>query len=264
MTWENILINKMNRFPLFLSLGLLFVCAYAYAEDSLDQAVNTTIQTNDQSAKTQENIDQLDDSTRDMLQEYRNTLQQLESIKTYNAQLEKLIGKQSENLKTIKQQMNSVDETQQNIVPMMLKMVDVLDQFISLDIPFHHQERSDRINSIKELMDRPDVSLPEKYRRVMEAYQIEMEYGRTIDTYTDNIIKDGKNYTVNILRIGRLALLFQTMDEKESGYWDNEDKKWKDISTDYNESISQGILMAKKQAPPDFFTIPVAAPEHQQ
>jgi hypothetical protein len=98
----------------------------------------------------------------------------------------------------------------------------------------------------------------------MEAYQIEMEYGRTIDTYSDNIVKDGKNYAVNILRIGRVALLYQTLDERECGYWDKVQKVWKGLPDNYNASIAEGILIADKQSPPDFINVPVSAPEHKQ
>ena len=40
----------------------------------------------------------------------------------------------------------------------------------------------------------------------MEAYSIEGEYGRTIETYEDAIEIDGEEKVVNILRIGRILL----------------------------------------------------------
>ena len=110
-------------------------------------------------------------------------------------------------------------------------------------------------------MDRPDVSLPDKYRRIMEAYQIEMQYGRTIDTMTETITTNDAPVTVEVLRIGRLSIFYQTLDGTESGYWDKQEKKWSTLSDDYNRSIAQGIQIAKKQAPPDLIKLPITAPE---
>lgn len=250
--------------PVYLLFCLLPAFAYAGTGEALDTAISDTVKTNKDARESQQTIDKLADETTDMLQEYRNTLQQIDSLKTYNDQLEKLISNQKESLATIRKQLNNVEQTQRNIIPLTLNMVSVLGEFIRLDMPFHVEERKTRVKTITEMMDRPDVSLPYKYRRIMEAYEIEMEYGRTIDTYSDNIVKDGKNYTVNILRIGRVALLYQTLDGKECGYWDKVQKIWTGLPDDYNASIAEGILIADKQSPPDFINVPVSAPVHKR
>ena len=264
-TQENFPVPFMKISRIIFCISALCIPAWGQAGTAtLDTAIEETVKSNEESYQSQKTIDKLADETTDMLQEYRNTLQQIDSLQTYNTQLEKLISTQKKSIATIRKQFNNIEQTQRNIIPLTLKMVSTLDEFIRLDMPFHVNERETRVNIIREMMDRPDVSLPDKYRRIMEAYQIEMEYGRTIDTYSDNIVKDGKNYAVNILRIGRVALLYQTLDGKECAYWDKVEKAWKGLPDDYNASIAEGILIADKQSPPDFINVPVSAPEHKQ
>ena len=244
-----------------LSFWLLMITSSAsFAENKLQTAVEETLETHTQAKQSQQNIDEYADNTKDMLHQYRSTLRKIDSLRTYNDQLDKLTAKQLETIDSLSDQINSIAETQQNIVPLLLRMIEVLEEFVSLDAPFLQEERIARVNLIKNMMDRPDVSLPDKYRRIMEAYQIEMEYGRTIDTITETIQTNNTPSTVEILRIGRLSIFYQTLDGKESGYWDKQDNQWKSLSENYNRSIAQGIQIAKKQAPPDLIKLPIAAP----
>ena len=244
-----------------LSLWLLLITSStSFAESKLQTAVDVTLETHAQAAQSQQNIDEYADKTKEMLHQYRATLRKIDSLRIYNDQLDKLTANQLETIDSLSDQINSIAETQQNIVPLLLRMIEVLEEFVSLDAPFLQEERTARVNIIKNMMDRPDVSLPDKYRRIMEAYQIEMDYGRTIDTITETIHINNTSSTVEILRIGRLSIFFQTLDGKESGYWDKQDNQWKSLSDDYNRSIAQGIQIAKKQAPPDLIKLPIAAP----
>lgn len=262
LTRENILLYLMKFIRTIICLFVLCLCPPVLAADeALDQAISDTVKTHEEAEKTQQTIDKLADSTQDMLQEYRNTLQQTDSLKSYNNQLEKIITNQEETLVSVKRQLDSVEGTQRNIVPLMLRMVAVLGEFIHLDMPFLREERMARQEILQEMMDRSDVTLPDKFRRVMEAYQIEMGYGRTIATGNETILMDGKQYTVNTLRIGRLAYLYQTLDGKESGYWSKQSGGWEKLPKDYNASIAEGILIADRQAPPNLFKIPVPAAE---
>jgi len=257
--------NLVKFFPGCCSLLMCITGLHpgaAMAEGPLETAIQNTVAGNEEARQSQSQIDKLDDQTRDVVQEYRATLEQTDSLSIYNGQLEKLIKKQQEDLASIANQMRDVDETQRNIVPLMLRMIDVLEKFMALDMPFLMKERTARLQTIREIMDRPDVTVPEKFRRIMEAYQIELEYGRTLEAMSDTIDLYGAYSTVNLLRIGRIALLYQTLDGKSSGYWDKKDKTWKKLDSDYNKSIRRGIQIARRQSTPDFFTIPLAAPEN--
>ena len=249
------------KFTLLSFCLLMISSTISFAENKLQTAVEETLETHAQAKKSQQKVDEYADDTKDMLHEYRATLRKIDNLKTYNDQLERLTAKQLETAESLSDQINSIAETQQNIIPLLLRMIETLEEFILIDAPFLQEERLARIDLIKGMMDRPDVSLPDKYRRIMEAYQIEMEYGRTIDTITETIKINNASSTVEILRIGRLSIFYQTLDGKESGYWNKQNNVWETLTDDYNRSIAQGIQIAKKQAPPDLIKLPVTAPE---
>lgn len=240
-----------------LILGLILSNVSAAETEPLKSAVETKLQAQKDVVTSQKKVDSLVEQTRDSAQEYRDAIRKSDSLNTYNTQLAKLIKQQKNDLSAIQRQLDNVEETQRNIVPLMLKMIDTLEKFVSLDLPFLLVERQQRIAFLKEIMDRPDVTLPDKYRRIMEAYQIEMEYGRTIETYTDTVKMDGREYTVDILRVGRLLITFQTLDGVQSGLWDKESKSWQKLPSEYNRSIHLGLQIAKKQAPPELIKLPV-------
>jgi Protein of unknown function (DUF3450) len=240
-----------------LILSIISINIQAAETDPLKSAVETRLQGQEDLVKSQKQVDTLVDQTKDAAQQYRDAIRKSDSLETYNNQLAKLIKQQKVDLASIQRQLDNVEETQRNIVPLMLKMIDTLDKFVSLDLPFLKEERQQRIAFMKEIMDRPDVTLPDKYRRIMEAYQIEMEYGRTIETYTDTVKMDNQEYTVDVLRVGRLLIAFQTLDGSQSGLWDKESKSWQKLPSEYNRPINKGLQIAKKQAPPELIKLPV-------
>jgi hypothetical protein len=129
-------------------------------------------------------------------------------------------------------------------------------------VPFLKAERNKRVQTLKETMSRADVSTAEKYRRVLEAYSIEMEYGRTLEAYEDKleVADGGEPRTVNFLRIGRTALLYQTLDGDETGYWDIDKKAWV-VDNGYEDDVASGIKVARKVTAPDLLIAPVRAAE---
>ena len=229
------------------------------AEKTLGDAVETKIEAQEESVKSQNTIDKLTDETRDMVQVYRNAIRKTESLNSYNQQLAKLVKQQKLSLNSIQRQIENAEETRRSIVPFINKMITTLEKFVRLDLPFLLDERRQRVSTLKQIVNLPDITLPDKYRRVMEAYQIEIEYGRTIEAYNDTITVDGKEYTVEILRVGRLLMTFQTSDGALSGIWNKHSKAWRKLPSEYNRSINQGLLIAKKQAPPELIKLPVTA-----
>lgn len=162
---------------------------------------------------------------------------------------------------SFEQQRAEIEETHREIVPLMIRMIDRLGQFVTLDRPFLRAERLGRVEALRKLMERADVSFAEKYRRVMAAYEVEAAYGRTIEASTGRLDREGNRRSVHFLRIGRLALFYLSLDGTEAGYWDAREKSWKTLPKDYLRSIEQGLRIAKKEAPPDLLRLPIPAPE---
>ncbi len=208
---------------------------------------------------SQQKIDSLADQTADMVTKYRQALSETESLKKYNAQLAIQVKSQGERLTAMKQQLIDIQGTQRDVLPLMQKMVDTLEQFVKLDIPFLIEERTKRVGTLKELMARADVSTSEKYRRILEAYQIEMEYGRTLEAYDGKLGEGEDAKTVQFVRMGRVSLMYQTPDGELTGYWDATQKKWVEDSS-YSHDTREAIRVAKKQGAPDLLWMPVPAP----
>ncbi len=232
-----------------------WIATEAFAQEGkVNSVISEQIKAEQAAQASQKRITQLDDEATGMLADYRQMITEAQGLKVYNEQLAAQVKSQDEEVATMSQQIGEIETTSREVLPMMTKMLDTLDQFVKLDIPFLPEERAGRLATLKEMMTRADVSLSEKYRRIVEAYQVEMEYGRTLEAYEGKV----EEKTVQFLRAGRVALLYQTLDGKETGYWDVASKSWK-VDNSYNEAILAGLKVAKKQSAPDFIRVPVPA-----
>jgi len=212
------------------------------------------------SAATQERIDGLDDETQKLLAEYRRVKNETESLRTYNEQIAAQIPSQVEEMQQLERQLQEVEATSRDVLPLMQRMLATLQQFVELDLPFLPEERKKRVNTLLEMMDRANVSISEKFRRIVEAYQIEMEYGRTLEAHEGKLGEGDQARTVQFLRVGRVALMYQTLDQKETGYWDGEKKAWV-VDNEYKSAFAKNIAVAKKLGAPDLLVVPVPAPK---
>merc|ERR1712000_201999 len=143
-------------------------------------------------------------------------------------------------------------------------MIKTLDEFVQLDIPFNLEQRQERVAKLEALMDDANVTVSEKYRKILEAYQIEMQYGNAVSASTGNIEKDGEELSVNFLRVGRLSYVYLTVDGKHGAYWDKTSDKWVDLPDSYLDSVDSAINMAKGVATQELFKVPVPATEAAQ
>ncbi|HEC60294.1 MAG TPA: DUF3450 domain-containing protein [Methylophaga sp.] len=243
----------------WLVASLLTAIPLISQSGSLENAIDSQVKTDVSAQQSQKKIDGLADETTQLLDEYRETLRQTESLRTYNDQLDKIVSSQQKELESITDQLRNIESTQRDIVPLMLKMIDTMVQFVALDLPFLPKERQARIVQLQSLMERADVSIAEKYRRILEAYQVETEYGRTIEAYRDDLTVGDVSRTVDFLRIGRVGLYYLTLDGAEAGMWNN--NGWQVLSSEYRKPISQALKVAMKQLPPDLLVLPLKTPE---
>lgn len=243
---------------LLVASALLANTALAQDDDVLKPVVQEAAKINESAAKSQEKINGITDQIDSKLQQFKTLAKEMEGLEVYNAQLRKQIGNQTQEMADLNKSIDEVSVIERQITPLMIRMIDGLAQFIELDVPFLPEERANRVADLKSMMERADVAPSEKFRRVMEAYQVEMDYGRTLEAYSGIHTIDGQERDVEFLRVGRTALIYQTRDASRQGVWNKQTRQWEELDSSYRTQITKGLRMAKKQLAPDLLMLPVA------
>ena len=274
--------NQSKKKYFSLSLFLVIVINLAYSTRSISQEDNiedivlqdpveilgdSLFVQNDStidSKVSQEKITDLSIETQELLGEYRIVLQQIDRLIAYNDYVERLITDQEEQIIDINRQLQEFALIERGIVPLMLESIETLDRFIDLDVPFLLEERKDRVNRLRVIMNESDITVSEKFRQIMAAYQIETSFGSDIEAYTGFLEIDGENRQVDFLRIGRTSLTYQTPDQNQTGFWNKQTQEWEDLPRKYTDHVKEGLRIAKKQITPDLIQLPVEAPKVMQ
>lgn len=255
--------SKFIRFMHCLLVSALFIISpVAMSQDQVDQIVETGIERNEAAQASQTRVDDTAERTERLLQDYKKELKVIDGLKVYNALLQKQLDDQQAEIAQIKESIANVSVIERQITPLMLRMTDSLEQFIKLDVPFLLEERNERIAKLRNTIAAADVTAAEKFRSVLEAYQIESEYGRTIEAYKDVLDIGGTPREVSLLRFGRISLVYQTEDREQNGAWDQASREWTQLdAAEYRNQITNGLKIARKQVAPDLFLLPVGAAE---
>ncbi|MDA0706189.1 MAG: DUF3450 domain-containing protein [Proteobacteria bacterium] len=241
-----------------LAASLIAVSGSVFAQ-TVDQVLQAQDRRLDLAQQSQERIDAVVEGTRSLEDQYRAINKEVDGLKVYNRLMAAQTSGQTAVLQDIALSMDQVDVINRQIFPLMERMIDGLETSISLDVPFLLEERTNRVSVLKDTMERSDVSVAEKFRKVMEAYQIENDYGTTVDEYSETIeLDDGSVRTYNVLRIGRIGLYFQSDDTQITGRYSMEEKKWVIDDSARNE-VRKGLRMAKQLIAPELILIPISA-----
>lgn len=251
--------------PIFATAIICIVCGglstslMAQESEYLNEANKKAEEINDTARQTQQTINGITQQIDSKLQDYKTLLKEIEGLDVYNSQLRKQIANQEQEMLDLNSAIDEVSVIERQITPLMINMIGGLAQFIELDVPFLEQERNDRIADLRVMMDKANVAPSEKFRRVMEAYQVEMDYGRTIEAYSGLHTIAGQPRDVDFLRIGRTALIYQTRDGSAQGVWNKQTRQWEELDSSYRTQITKGLRMARKQLAPNLIMVPVAS-----
>ena len=248
----------MKRKLNFMHLCMVTALSLSLHSSDMESVLEVGRDNQQLSAKSQSLIDSTERQTDKIVNEWKAVSKQVEGLKLYNAQKRIQIQAQLDLMDKLDEQLVQVVVMQRQIPPLAQKMLDSLESFISLDTPFRKEERQNRIDLVRSSLAKPKVTASEQVRQVLEAYNIEADYGRKIDTY-ESTLNDGT--VVNILVIGRIGMFYQTKDEQSSGRWNNETGQWDELPGSYRKPIRDGIRMAKKLAPTDMLMMPIVKGE---
>lgn len=255
--------NKIIKYTnAFKSVVMLLSFSIFAQAATLEQVQNEGEKKLLEAEQSQKKIDKVVEGAQERLIQYRSLLKQIEGLEQYNQQLSTQVASQEDLIQRFDLSINQFSLIERQMLPLVTKMAESLALFVELDLPFHIEERQERIAFINESIHAANIDVAEKFRQVIEAYQIENEYGRKIDSYQDIVELNGAEQEVDVLRIGRVAMVCQTKDTQISARWDNDQKNWIVLdNATYRNAIRKGIKVAKKQTPIDILTLPVSAPK---
>ena len=255
------ILQKYRYVIAVLATGVAFVFMNSVQAQSLGSTVQVETKINKDSAASQNKVTSLATQTQDLLAEYRSVVREIESLRIYNDNLQRVVNDQRSEVQSINNQLAGLEETNRGVVPLMLEMIDALDRIVEADIPFRIEERRARVLRLRDMMDQAEVTASEKYRRVTEAYQSELEFGRTTEAYSDTLPTTGQ--TVDFLRVGRTLLVYQTSDNSVTGWFNpNPDsRQFEELPDRYRLEVKDGLAIAKNEKAPNLVTLPVPIPQ---
>ena len=225
------------------------------------QALDTSRDTAQAGARSQQRVEQLDQQASELLTEFRANQKQLDLLTRFNESQRAEIENQLEQITALQQDIANVEGLEQAVVPLIGDMLVLLKRIVEADTPFLAAERAARLNRLDSVMADPTQTAASRYRLIVEAFQIENEYGRTIQAYDDTVIEDGQELTVEFLRIGRIALIYKSADDSVLRIYNPTTGAYDDLPRSFLDDVRLGLRMAKEQVPPGLLPVPVTAPE---
>ena len=241
---------------MLIALTTATFLAPCLAQETVQQIEQVGIERTEKGQVVQKKVDAAHGRTLGLVDEYYAHLKLVEGLRLYNDMLAKQLEAQGEEVDLLKSSISEVGVVARQILPLMSRMVDGLEQFIEMDMPFLLAERRQRVAKLRALLLRADVTVAEKVRRVMEAYQVENDYGRTIEAYKAKLQLASASFDADFLRIGRVGLLYRTVGSDEVGYWNMANGEWEPLASgSWRRHVEQGLRVARQEVAPELISI---------
>ena len=247
----------MRIFTIFSFLLLILMVASARGETKAERIQKKVTETIEIRHQTQKKEDKWAGKKAEVMARYHSLSSEKENLEKLKARIEQRLKIKQKLVAEAERRTKESERIREELQSCLESIFTQLEEFIKRDLPFLPKERSDRLASIKETLARPDKTASEKLRRVMEALQVEAEYGRTVEVYQDTIDLDGQSVLVDILRLGRLSLFCQTPDSKMVGHYDRATGKWVFLSPGHRRNINKAVAMARRERTIDLVTLPI-------
>jgi len=243
------------------SLGLVLAPANA---QSVDSVLNVEKQAAEEGRQSQARIDRIQDQTVDLLTDYQTVSQSVDDLRIFNAQLQAQINGQVKRIGQLEQSIDDIATIRRQVTPEMVEMVNRLEEFVKADIPFRREQRLKRVDALKGFLEDASITEAERFRQILATYAQEVEYGRSVETYTGTVVHNGEEREgIEFLRLGRVGLYYKAAGANTStlGMYDKTTGEFISLDQGYLTAISKGIAFADKTANGELLMLPVPAPE---
>jgi hypothetical protein len=256
--------SKISKRNLIASavLGALALSSSAVVSaDPLNELHKEEAKIHAAAAKSQEKINNLYEQSQELFIEYRGVVDETENLKVYNDYVSTLVADQQRSIDSLQTQIDGIDGVKRGVVPLMFRMIDSLEQFIELDVPIKLDERRKRVERLRDVMANSNVTTSEQFRQVIEAYQIENQYGQFMAPYQGTLDFQGTEITVDFVNLGRTALMALSLDQKNAWVWDNDARAWEVLGAEYINPVVIAVRMANKRLPANLLKLPIKVSE---
>ncbi len=207
--------------------------------------------------KTQKGEDAWADERAKLEAEYERLLSENERRAAERDALRKRVGAHEAVVAVLENEIREVSRVSEELTPFLEEVYGRLEALIDGDAPFLLEERRRRLENLRRILDDPLASPGETFRRVMEALFVEAEYGATVEVHQGKIDLEGRAILVNIFRLGRISLFFQTLDKTITGCFDPARSAWKTLPTQYRREIGEAMEMGAKRRPVELLSMPL-------
>ena len=248
---------QQKMIPLFLMVGLFAVSGSTAAREftnRLQKPVHASVAIRQETQQDRERW-QVEKEKRRVAYETLEA-RRAELLAAREALQTQLEQQQARN-REISGQLAKLEAISRDIEPFLEETRDRLAEHLRREPALLPEERGRRLERLEVLLQDPSIDIGEKYRKTMEALFIEAEYGNTVDVYQQAIALAGQTVTVTILRLGRLALFYQSMDAKTCGFYNPGAGKWQPLESRHNKGIRTAIEIARKQRPAQMVSLPI-------
>ncbi|USD67020.1 DUF3450 domain-containing protein [Vibrio sp. SCSIO 43136] len=227
--------------------------------NTIEQSRKIEQSTNANAVASQKRIDKSAEQVLDKRAEIEQLEEEIANLELYRDHLQGLVHNQEQEMASLDAQVNDIKDTRQGVVPLMYHMIDGLKGLVDQDLPIKKPQRLARISKLEDLMQRADVSDAEKYRQILEAYQIEVDYGTKLAAYHQAItLPQGKVIEAELLNLGRLSLIARSLDNQHFWAWQQSNSQWVALEPSRADSINRAYALANKQVAPQLITLPLS------
>ncbi len=241
---------------------IMLICSLAFCNpvpaqefsESLQKPVRQSIATRKESQQARE---QWQTEKEKRIAAYEALETRRNELLAARADLQKRLSAQQTRNLALTDQLAKLEEISRDIVPFLEDTRQRLAALLQREPALLPQERSQRLTRLETLLQDPAVDMGEKYRKTMEALFIEAEYGHTVDVYQQTISVEKLPLTVKVVRLGHLALFYQSMDRKTCGYFDRAAGTWRPLPAVHNKSLRTAIEITGKQRPAQMVPLPI-------
>jgi len=238
--------------------AVVLACALAAAARAQDPPLKDTVQDAVATRKqTQEQQDAWAAERADLLARWRAAQANVQWLEQRREGARARVEATGARVDELTRRLAEADRLEASMQDTLLALVDRLAASVDRSLPFLPEERQARLASLRKVLARPDVTAAEKLRRVLEARQVEAGYGGTVEVVQQPVTVAGDTVYADVLRLGRVALMWRTPDGDRAGAYDPGDAAWKELGAAERRRIVLAMEMASRVRAVEVVDLPV-------